>query len=429
MFSRCKAMLMLMVLLSFLQINTASHNDESVLDIAAFNVQLFGVRKVDDTAVAEKLVEIIRSYDVVLIQEIRDSSGNAIKELLKAVNAVSESHKYVMVISPRLGRTMSKEQYAFIYREDWVTVKAEGVYNDVNDVFEREPYYVLFSSSRAAIQDFVVLGIHTKPDDAAKEIDALGPVYTEIKAKWKIDDVVLMGDFNGGCSYANDWSKISIATDKSFYWLIDDSQDTTVKTTECPYDRIVVRGDELIEAIIPESPGAFRFDYEMGLSSEFAEKISDHYPVHFQIVSQVEKSSLDLFQSFTLRTVATIGSTRRIYSARKRGIDLQYDVESLYKKSGGYQEITISKDCTFSRAVDILKKMHRDFFDIMSNIQVQSAIRRIKSMGWLNALGRGYGHYYTLYDYYKNRRHMKISITCDVKTLGCDLGVTGLLRV
>lgn len=54
-----------------------------------------------------------------------------------------------------------------------------------------------------------------------------------------LQDIVLLGDFNAGCSYVSGsaWQQIRIFTDKTFHWLITDAADTTVSQTVCPYDR------------------------------------------------------------------------------------------------------------------------------------------------------------------------------------------------
>ena len=77
-----------------------------------------------------------------------------------------------------------------------------------------------------------------------------------------------MGDFNAGCDYIRDWKNVRLATDPRFYWLIDNSFDTTSEHSDCPYDRIVVAGESLLDKIIPESPGVFRYDEELGLTRE-----------------------------------------------------------------------------------------------------------------------------------------------------------------
>lgn len=54
-----------------------------------------------------------------------------------------------------------------------------------------------------------------------------------------MQNIVLLGDFNSGCSYvtSSEWQRIRLFTDKSYYWLIPDTADTTVNDTNCPYDR------------------------------------------------------------------------------------------------------------------------------------------------------------------------------------------------
>ncbi len=85
--------------------------------------------------------------------------------------------------------------------------------------------------------NFAVIGIHTAPLDAVTEIDHLVDVYEDAKRRFSINNVILMGDFNAGCTYVTDWSSIRLASDHRFYWLINDITDTTSGSTECAYDR------------------------------------------------------------------------------------------------------------------------------------------------------------------------------------------------
>lgn len=94
-----------------------------------------------------------------------------------------------------------------------------------------------------------------------------------------------MGDFNAGCSYVSStqWSSIRLRTSPAFQWLIPDSADTTVTSTHCAYDRIVVAGALLQSAVVPNSVGPFDFQAAFGLSKQLAEAISDHYPVEMTL--------------------------------------------------------------------------------------------------------------------------------------------------
>ncbi|XP_077993742.1 deoxyribonuclease-1-like isoform X2 [Glandiceps talaboti] len=272
---------------------TVRGDDIEELNVAAFNVQVFGTTKMSKPDVVNTLIQIIQRYDIVVIQEIRDSSGTAIYALLNAVNSAS-SQQYSLAISPRLGRTSSKEQYGFLYRPDKVTVIDSYTYNDVSDFFEREPFIVRFSSPKTVVSDFVMVVIHTKPSDAVNEISGLVSVYDDIVNRWNIQDAVILGDFNAGCDYVDDsdWQNIALRTDVRFTWLIDDRTDTTVSNTFCAYDRIVVAGPNMMKGIWLNSASVFYFDEAYGLSDDQASDVSDHYPITFKLLPKLMTPSM-----------------------------------------------------------------------------------------------------------------------------------------
>ncbi|WP_091689854.1 endonuclease/exonuclease/phosphatase family protein [Methanococcoides vulcani] len=126
-----------------------STSDMDDLRIGAFNIQVFGVTKASKSDVMMVLADIVRTYDIIAIQEIRDSSQTALPALVDLVN--SDGSQYDYVVSERLGRTSSKEQYAYIYDTSAVALagtpetypEPEGT-----DPFHRQPIYQLFQSFR-----------------------------------------------------------------------------------------------------------------------------------------------------------------------------------------------------------------------------------------------------------------------------------------
>ena len=91
-----------------------------------------------------------------------------------------------------------------------------------------------------AVKDFACIGIHTKPSDAVNEISHLVDVYNSAVTKWRdLKNVIIMGDFNAGCSYVQlaQFKQINLAKNHGFSWLINDNLDTTAGNTNCPYDR------------------------------------------------------------------------------------------------------------------------------------------------------------------------------------------------
>lgn len=255
------------------------------LKLAAFNIRSFGETKISNATLSKNIVQILSRYDIAVIQEVRDSHLTAVGKLLDKLNEKTPN-TYQYVVSEPLGRSTYKERYLFVFRPDQVSVLDSYLYDDGcepcgNDTFSREPAIVKFSSPHTLVKEFAIAPLHAAPEDAVSEIDALYDVYVDIRARWGLKDVLLMGDFNAGCSYvsSSDWASIRLRTDPAFLWLIPDSADTTATTTHCPYDRIVVAGTELQAAVVPGSAGPFDFQAAYGLSQNLALAISDHYPV------------------------------------------------------------------------------------------------------------------------------------------------------
>ncbi|XP_078666391.1 deoxyribonuclease-1-like [Branchiostoma floridae x Branchiostoma belcheri] len=255
----------------------------TALKIGAFNIQTFGRTKMSKPEVVEVLLQIAERYDILLIQEIRDSTFTAIYSFLDQLNA-RPGNDYSMVLSDRLGRTSYMEQYAFLWRTDRDLVLAGDYhYSDPEDIFAREPYIVRFMSGNTVADDFVLVPLHAVPDDAVVENNALYTVYQDVVSRWGVQNVIILGDLNADCSYVgtNDWSSIRIWTESRFDWLIGNEADTTVKSTHCAYDRLVVAGSELQATVLRS--GVFNFKAEYSLTQSEAEAVSDHWPVEMDI--------------------------------------------------------------------------------------------------------------------------------------------------
>ncbi len=197
-----------------------AYSDETIT-IATFNIQIFGVTKRQKKDVMDVLTKTVRHFDVIAVQEFRDKTQKTLPYFVKKINDM-DGDKYDYIGSSRLGRISSKERYAFIYNTK--TVKFNDfsyVYNDTDDVFEREPFVAYFSSGDF---DYVLINIHTKPNDATNEIDALDDVVKDAEAKLPNEkDFIVLGDFNADCSYFNDEADNSDLETEEYYWVVDDA--------------------------------------------------------------------------------------------------------------------------------------------------------------------------------------------------------------
>uniref|UniRef100_A0A8C1J5M4 Deoxyribonuclease n=1 Tax=Cyprinus carpio TaxID=7962 RepID=A0A8C1J5M4_CYPCA len=253
----------------------------AALKICSFNIKSFGESKISKPRCS------ISRCDLMLVLEIKDAKGRAFDQLMTHLNSRSRTraNEFSSVISERLGRKSYKEQYAFIYRY-MLSVKSVYQYPDAQtgdeDAFAREPFVVWFSSPKTEVRDFVIIPIHTAPEAAVKELDELFDVYLNVSQLWPSDNFIIMGDFNAACGYVpkRQWVNIRLRSETEFVWLTGDKLDTSVKTsTTCAYDRVVLRGEKMIEAVNPESVEVFNFKEEFGLTEQEALAVSDHFPL------------------------------------------------------------------------------------------------------------------------------------------------------
>ena len=228
----------------------------------------------------EILAKTMRNFDVIAMQEIRDKSQTALPALVEKINSMP-GEKYNYTVGPRLGRTSSKEQYAYIYSSN-IKLLSNYTFNDSEDKFHREPYIGRFVSEEF---DFVLLAFHSDPDETPEELDALPVVLEQSMEEYPDEeDFIILGDLNADCNYLKESDNVSL---REYIWLID-GEDTTTKSTVCNYDRIIITDATLDEYI---ESGVFRFDLEYELNQSTTEDVSDHYPVwaSFRVQEQLQE--------------------------------------------------------------------------------------------------------------------------------------------
>jgi deoxyribonuclease-1-like protein len=187
--------------------------------------------------------QAIGNYDIIAVEEIRDSTGTAFVELCKLLPG------YKCVASTRTGTSTTKEQYGVIYKIG--TVKTSEPF--LQSEFERPPFVAQF---KVGNWSFSLVIMHTKPDNTTKELDRLDDYLYNMTG-----DVILIGDLNADCDYYE-------TPPRDFFgwtWPIGDNADTTVGSTDCAYDRFVLNKgaqDNLLDA---------------GIYSEVTPEMSDHY--------------------------------------------------------------------------------------------------------------------------------------------------------
>jgi deoxyribonuclease-1-like protein len=180
---------------------TPPMNGGPSIRIASFNIKVFGDKKASNPEVMWTLAAIIQNFSVVAIQEIRTQDDYFIDKFLRTyVN--QNGRAYDKVVGPRLGRSVSTEQYAFIYDTAQIQVNHTNIYtvNDPEDMLHREPLVSMFRTRGPPPEQaftFVLVNIHTDPEETDSELDALEKVYQAVRrASGGEDDIILLGDLN-----------------------------------------------------------------------------------------------------------------------------------------------------------------------------------------------------------------------------------------
>ena len=258
-------------------------NRSEVARVATFNIKVFGKTKIAKPEVVAELVTIFERYDLVAVQEIKDIDEQVPYQFLDELNNNS-SIEWKMVLSIRSGLQEddqnSQEQYAYYYRSDvFISLDNGTLYNDsVKDSFQREPLVSQFElidlTGNSTGLDFTLINIHTKPTEAVAEMEGLQDVLNWSSDKFEENDQIILGDFNGDCSYASyqDLISLSIST-ANHTWIIPDDADTTVSDSRCAYDRVVTTSD-----LDQRLTGSWGVDMDISSSN-----VSDHRPVWFDI--------------------------------------------------------------------------------------------------------------------------------------------------
>lgn len=232
--------------------NEKNYSSLKTFKIASWNIQVFGKAKWEDLQVRQKILDVIRDYDIIFIQEVRDSTGIVFNGLCKSLA------DYKCIISSRAGRTSSKEQYLVLHKQEISAISATDYSLDGLYLWERPPFEVTFNVSGYI---FMATTLHTKPGNVSDELKTLETLY--LLSSWQ-GNRVWLGDFNADGAYYDEENKSAFI---SMYWVVNDNDDTTVAASSNAYDRILINGLMENEFV------------RYGIYRNVTKNVSDHYLV------------------------------------------------------------------------------------------------------------------------------------------------------
>lgn len=257
--------------------NTVPVRPGNTLRIAAWNIQVFGESKASDPKSIDVIARVIRDFDIIAVQEIRASSPDFLDRFLRLVNSTGQQYAYV--VGPRLGRSDSKEQYAYIFDQSRVEIdrSPSGTYTvrDPDDLLHREPYVAGFRARNAPPNEaftFTLVNVHTDPDEVDAEMNALDDVFRAVRLDGRgEDDVVMLGDFNADAGHLGQLGAVPY-----IFCAIDGAPTNTRRDKS--YDNIVFDSNATTE-YVAGSAGVLDIVRQYNLTQDQALKVSDHLPI------------------------------------------------------------------------------------------------------------------------------------------------------
>jgi deoxyribonuclease-1-like protein len=242
--------------------------------IASFNIQIFGASKIGKPEVMDILTKVVRRFDIVAIQEIRDKNDLVMPAFVRMINA--DRSQYAHVIGPRLGRSVSTEQYAFVYDQRRIEVDHRSVLtlSDPADHLHREPLIARFrvrSAEPSRAFSFWLMNIHTDPDEASAEVDALADGFISVQQQgWGEDDVIILGDLNLDERHLGHLGRLPGMRPA----IVDMPTNTRGNRT---YDNLLF--DSRATTEFTGQAGVINLMQEYGLTQKQALEVSDHLPI------------------------------------------------------------------------------------------------------------------------------------------------------
>jgi endonuclease/exonuclease/phosphatase family metal-dependent hydrolase len=224
------------------------YSPKNPVSIASWNLNIFGDKKASNETLMQEYYNIISQFDIIFLQELRDADGSALKELCAMFNSTVNC-----INSSRVGDSSYKEQYYLLYGKEFNLVEFTD-YNLLNiSGFSRPPLKAVFEYNNI---NFTIYCIHTKPENAKNEI---------INLENLIDNkgnIIVLGDLNADCSYYQKDEEFN-----NWFWAIN--KDTTVSSSDCTYDNMIINNDLYNYYIISDV-----------YSENITKDLSDHYLIY-----------------------------------------------------------------------------------------------------------------------------------------------------
>lgn len=248
--------------------------------IATLNLQGFGENKASKLAVMEILARVLRSFDVIALQDLQPDQGDVLPRLVDRINQSDRSFDYC--IGPRVGKGLNSMHFAFLFDAERVEIDRYQLYtvDDPMDQLEYEPLVGWFRTRQVTEEEaftFSLINLRISPPHADREISLLPElIRTILRDGRDEDDLLLAGDFACGSDRMENLRRIGMR-------FALEGVTTTVASEEM-LDNILFPAKATDEYL--GRSGTIDFLRQLNLTPEQAFQVSNHMPVWAEFSAQ-----------------------------------------------------------------------------------------------------------------------------------------------
>ena len=246
------------------------------ISLCSWNLKNFGKSKT--TIEIEKIADLLKTFDVVAIQEVVAGFGGAqaVARLADELNRKGAKWDYT-ISNPTKSSPYRSERYAYLWKTSKLKIVGEAwSETKYEQEIEREPYFIRLKAGKETI---TLVNFHALPKKHQPETEV--KYFKFFPARYLNDNLIFCGDFNLPQSHT-----VFNPLKKMGYVPVLTKQKTTLRQKCIDGDCLASEFDNIFyssKKITVTKSGIIHF-YENFESMQEARLLSDHVPVFVEMM-------------------------------------------------------------------------------------------------------------------------------------------------
>jgi len=251
-----------------------SSQQRNLIRLATFNFGPLDHHKLGKRHVTNHLVQMIRRFDLVAVQNVQAPNQGVLVGLVEQVN--SGGRQYDFAVAEDMGRGPVELYSAFLFDRVSVQIDRSTVYQvqDPTGLLRRRPLVASFQVAGpdpAEAFTFTLINVHNDANRAVSELDVLDDVFRAVRDDGRgEDDIILLGDLG-----ADERNLGQLGEIPHIAWCVSGTPST-------------LRASRLVDNVLFDRRATTEFTGRAGVMDLMREfdlpmremlEISDHFPV------------------------------------------------------------------------------------------------------------------------------------------------------